>query len=112
MKSHFPLAAAVCVLFLHHCFGSMENDSLDPQENVVTIVSFDQGNFVANVTYDPQTENVTIQLEVNTTGYVSVGFAEKAPDRMKNYDVVVGGVKDNVPYLNVSIGLNASASDG
>lgn len=66
-------------------------------------MDFDNGNFKVSWMYDNGTDYLNFRLEVKTTGWVGFGFALKAPNNMKDYDVVVGGVTDNgESYLNVS----------
>ena len=86
----FPIGLAALLLLLEitQCFAGH--------------ASFDNGKFVANWTYDQQTDSVTLQLEVATLGWVGFGFAEVAPNDMKDYDVFVAGVKTGQGYINVS----------
>ena len=86
----FPIGFAVSLLLLQisECFAGH--------------ASFDNGKFVANWTYNQQTDSVTLQLQVATTGWVGFGFAEVAPNAMKDYDVFVAGVKTGQGYINVS----------
>ena len=66
--------------------------------------SWDGGKFMAHLTYNKNTDMVNASLEVKTKGWVGFGFAKEKNGAMKNYDIIVGGVKDNGDgYLKVSL---------
>ena len=43
-------------------------------------------------------------LKVKTTGWISFGFAQTAPNAMQGYDVAIGGVTSGgTAYINVRL---------
>lgn len=77
MRFYIVLAVIVSLFNISQCFVSTGN------------AAFDNGNFVANWTYNSDTDKIKFQVEVKKAGWVGFGFATKAPNAMKDYDVVV-----------------------
>ena len=66
-------------------------------------MELDSGNIKVQWLYNKMADKLTFHLEVKTVGWVGFGFALTAPNEMKDYDVVIGGVTDaGVNYLKVS----------
>ena len=64
--------------------------------------SFLEGNFNVSYNFNESSDTLEFLVEVNATGWVGFGFAEKAPNNMTDYDVAVGGVFPNGSvYLKV-----------
>ena len=63
---------------------------------------FDNDQFRVQWTFDDQKDKLTFHVKVKTTGWVGFGFANKVPNNMQNYDVIVGGFSNGNGYLNVS----------
>ena len=65
-------------------------------------LSFLGGTFNVSYNFNASSDTLEFFVEVRTTGWVGFGFAEKAPKKMMNYDVAVGGVfKSGSGYLTV-----------
>ena len=65
-------------------------------------LSFLGGNFNVSYNFNESSDTLEFLVEVNATGWVGFGFAEKAPNNMTDYDVAVGGVSPNGSgYLKV-----------
>ena len=89
MRFHIVLAVCVSLLNVSQCFAGS--------------ATFDGGSFAVNWTYNSSTDKIKFQVEAKTTGWVGVGFADSPNTAaMNNYDVAVGGVRNNAGYLNVS----------
>lgn len=58
-------------------------------------ISFQGGNFNVSYNFNESSDTFEFLVEVNATGWVGFGFAEKAPNNMTDYDVAVGGVFPN-----------------
>ena len=64
---------------------------------------FDGNTFEVSWAYDSSAGKIRFDLEVQTKGWVAFGFAKQAPNSMRDYDVIVGGVLDSGQgYLYVS----------
>lgn len=63
---------------------------------------FDNNRYVLSWRFDDQADMMYYHLRVKTTGWVGFGFAEKAPNMMIDYDVVVAGFSNGRGYLFVS----------
>ena len=73
------------------------------EDDAANRASFDGGKFVVSWKIDGAAKKIRFKVEAQTTGWVSFGFAKRAPDSMRDYDVVVGGVVNgNTGYLYVS----------
>ena len=64
--------------------------------------SFDDNKFLVRWRFDDQADKIRIHLRVKTTGWIGFGFAQTAPNNMRDYDVIVGGFKNDEGYLWVS----------
>ena len=64
--------------------------------------AFDDNKFLALWRFDDQADKIHIYLRVKTTGWIGFGFAQTAPNKMRDYDVIVGGFKNGEGYLWVS----------
>ena len=65
-------------------------------------LSFLGGSFNVSYNFNESSDTLEFLIEVNATGWVGFGFAEKAPNNMTDYDVAVGGVFSNGSgYLKV-----------
>ena len=63
---------------------------------------YDENRFALLWRFDDQTNMIYYHLRVKTTGWVGFGFAEKAPNNMMDYDVIVAGYSNGQGYLWVS----------
>lgn len=67
-----------------------------------TTLSFDNGNFNVSWMYEKDRDELHFEVNVKTEGWVGFGFTF-TPQKMNNYDVVIGGKTEaGTPYLNVS----------
>ena len=65
--------------------------------------SFDGGKYTVSWKLDLSSKKIRFKVEAQTKGWVAFGFAKQAPNSMKDYDVIVGGVLDSGQgYLYVS----------
>ena len=65
-------------------------------------LSFFGGSFNVSYNFNESSDIFEFLVEVNATGWVGFGFAEKAPNNMTDYDVAIGGVFSNGSgYLKV-----------
>ena len=64
--------------------------------------AFDDNKFLARWRFDDQADKIHVHLRVKTTGWIGFGFAQTAPNNMKDYDVIVGGFSNGSGYLWVS----------
>ena len=65
-------------------------------------LSFLGSSFNVSYNFNESSDTLEFLVEVNATGWVGFGFAEKAPNNMTDYDVAVGGVFPNGSvYLKV-----------
>ena len=65
-------------------------------------LSFLGSSFNVSYNFNESSDTLEFLVEVNATGWVGFGFAEKAPNNMMDYDVAVGGVFPNGSvYLKV-----------
>ena len=93
MRFHIVLAVCVSLFNISQCSLFTGN------------ATFDNGNFAANWTYNPDTDKINFQVQVNTNGWVGFGFANQPSTNMQDYDVVVGGrfdVEGNALYVSKS----------
>ena len=61
-----------------------------------------KGNYNVSYNYNESADTLEFMVQVRTTGWVGFGVAEVAPNNMSNYDVAIGGVKDDgTSYLQV-----------
>ena len=66
------------------------------------IILDDKGNYNVSYNYYEFADRLEFMVQVRTTGWVGFGVAEVAPNNMSNYDVAIGGVKDDgTSYLQV-----------
>jgi len=61
--------------------------------------AFDDNKFLALWRFDDQADKIHVHLRVKTTGWIGFGFAQKAPNDMRDYDVIVGGFSNGRGYL-------------
>ncbi|CAH3168922.1 unnamed protein product [Pocillopora meandrina] len=54
-----------------------------------------KGNYNVSYNYNESTDTLEFMVQVRTAGWVGFGVAEVAPNNMSNYDVAIGGVKDD-----------------
>ena len=73
--------------------------------------AFDDNNFLALWRFDDQADKIHVHLRVKTTGWIGFGFAQSAPNNMRDYDVIVGGFSNGRGYLwvNSSFSFNSTA---
>ena len=64
--------------------------------------AFDDNKFLALWRFDDQADKIYFHLRVKTTGWIGFGFAQTAPNDMRDYDVIVGGFSNGRGYLWVS----------
>ena len=64
--------------------------------------AFDDNKFLALWRFDDQADKIHVHLRVKTTGWIGFGFAQTAPNDMRDYDVIVGGFSNGRGYLWVS----------
>ena len=64
--------------------------------------AFDDNKFLARWRFDDQADKIHVHLRVKTTGWIGFGFAQTAPNNMRDYDVIVGGFSNGRGYLSVS----------
>ena len=64
--------------------------------------AFDDNKFFAMWRFDDQADKIHVHLRVKTTGWIGFGFAQTAPNDMRDYDVIVGGFSNGRGYLWVS----------
>ena len=61
-----------------------------------------KGNYNVSYNYNESTDTLEFMVQVRTTGWVGFGVAGVAPNNISNYDVAIGGVKDDgTSYLQV-----------
>ncbi|XP_067033519.1 mucin-12-like isoform X1 [Acropora muricata] len=61
--------------------------------------AFDDNKFFAMWRFDDQADKIHVHLRVKTTGWIGFGFAQTAPNDMRDYDVIVGGFSNGRGYL-------------
>lgn len=61
--------------------------------------AFDDNKFLVRWRFDDQADKIRVHLRVKTTGWIGFGFAQKAPNTMMDYDVIVGGFNNGRGYL-------------
>ena len=61
--------------------------------------AFDDNKFLALWRFDDQADKIHVHLRVKTTGWIGFGFAQTAPNKMRDYDVIVGGFSNGCGYL-------------
>ena len=71
--------------------------------------AFDDNKFLAMWRFDDQAEKIHVHLRVKTTGWIGFGFAQTAPNDMRDYDVIVGGFSNGRGYLWVSSSFSISS---
>ena len=71
--------------------------------------AFDDNKFLVRWTFDDQADKIHVHLRVKTTGWIGFGFAQKAPNDMRDYDVIVGGFSNGRGYLWVSSSFSLSS---
>ena len=64
--------------------------------------AFDDNKFLVLWRFDDQADKIHVHLRVKTTGWIGFGFAQTAPNDMRDYDVIVGGFSNGRGYLSVS----------
>ena len=64
--------------------------------------AFDDNKFLVLWRFDDQADKIHVHLRVKTTGWIGFGFAQTAPNDMRDYDVIVGGFSNGRGYLWVS----------
>ncbi|XP_015760327.1 PREDICTED: uncharacterized protein LOC107339531 isoform X2 [Acropora digitifera] len=62
--------------------------------------AFDDNKFLVRWTFDDQADKIYFHLRVKTTGWIGFGFAQTAPNDMRDYDVIVGGFSNGRGYLS------------
>ncbi len=73
-----------------------------PPGHFETFLSLNNGKYNVSWMYNSSTDRLHFVTEVMTTGWVGLGVANQAPNRMIGYDVAVGGVFNNgTGYLAV-----------
>ena len=66
------------------------------------IILDDKGNYKVSYNYYEFADRLEFMVQVRTTGWVGFGVAGVAPNNISNYDVAIGGVKDDgTSYLQV-----------
>ena len=71
--------------------------------------AFDDNKFLVLWRFDDQADKIHVHLRVKTTGWIGFGFAQKAPNDMRDYDVIVGGFSNGRGYLWVSSSFSFSS---
>ncbi|XP_067033523.1 uncharacterized protein [Acropora muricata] len=61
--------------------------------------AFDDNKFLVLWRFDDQADKIHVHLRVKTTGWIGFGFAQTAPNDMRDYDVIVGGFSNGRGYL-------------
>ena len=63
----------------------------------------DKGNYNVSYSFNASSDTLEFLVEARATGWVGFGFAETAPNNMRDYDVAIGGVlRNGTGYLKVS----------
>ena len=69
-------------------------------------VSVDSGDDNFKLQWSYNNSKLIFNMTCKTTGWCGVGFTTTADGAgMVNYDIAVGGVASNTPYLNVSLSI-------
>ena len=71
--------------------------------------AFDNNKFLVLWRFDDQADKIHVHLRVKTTGWIGFGFAQTAPNDMRDYDVIVGGFSNGSGYLWVSSSFSFSS---
>ena len=74
-----------------------------PMATIKHSADFDNGKFRVSWVFDSNEDKVRFRLEVQAQGWIGFGFSKKAPQSMKDYDIIIGGALDaGGGYLYVS----------
>ena len=67
-----------------------------------TNVSLDEGRILVSWSYDKEVDKLSFAVNACTVGWVGFGFARFAPDKIKDYDLILAGYKEGRGYIFVS----------